>query len=264
MRLPVLSLALPLLPSVAANTEKVIFTGPSTQTVPVDSPTLDDLQLPKLSPHHWALRTHLSASFPSTASRYGTSSWLLLHGLQEGQRYEVRICWAATVCYTLFPPSVAYQLAAGSNLKQEPTDFRLDTYDLPTVFSTPELISSLSQYSESEQPDPITLEEHTPSIFSMLQASNHTENQKISTLFLRVQAAADYYTTTTTLMANVPPVHVDIILDPYLLNILPRSLVPTVGYILLLAIGSWYLSNYISTWLRDLRDGIGSPKKKSM
>jgi len=95
-----------------------------------------------------------------------------------------------------------------------------------------------------------------------LQASKHTENEEISTLFLRIQAAADYYTTNTTLMTNVPPVHVDIILDPYLMNVLPRSLVPTVAYILLLAIGGWYLSKYISGWVRDLRDDVGAQSKK--
>jgi hypothetical protein len=90
----------------------------------------------------------------------------------------------------------------------------------------------------------------------------HTDNEEISTLFLRIQAAADYYTMNRTLMENVPPVFVDIILDPYLFNVLPRSLVPTVGYILLLAIGGWYLSKYIGRWIEDLtREDVGAVKK---
>ena len=111
MRPSLLSLAL-LLPFATANTEKVIFMGPSPRTVPVDSPTLEDLLLPELSPRRWGLRTHLEASFPNAASEYGSSSWVLLNGLKEGQRYEVRVCWAATVRYITpslsLPPSWAW------------------------------------------------------------------------------------------------------------------------------------------------------------
>jgi hypothetical protein len=80
-----------------ANTEKVIFLGPEHLQVPLEHPTLEDLQLDALSPQHWTLRTHIEAEFPSESLKYGHSSWYLLHRLQEGQRYEVRICWAATV-----------------------------------------------------------------------------------------------------------------------------------------------------------------------
>jgi len=83
--------------SAIANTEKVIFLGPSSLQIPVQHPTLEDLQLEALTPQLWSLRTHIQAEFPTNTSRYGQSSWYLLHGLQEGQRYEVRICWAATV-----------------------------------------------------------------------------------------------------------------------------------------------------------------------
>lgn len=82
---------------VFANTEKVIFLGPSNLQVPAAHPTLDDLHLESISPKHWSLRTHVEAEFPSNASEYGQTSWYLLERLQEGQRYEVRICWAATV-----------------------------------------------------------------------------------------------------------------------------------------------------------------------
>lgn len=83
------------------NTEKVIFLAPSSLQIPVEHPTLEDLQLEALSPQQWSLRTHTAAEFPTNASKYGTESWYLLHSLQEGQRYEVRICWAATVNYQL-------------------------------------------------------------------------------------------------------------------------------------------------------------------
>jgi len=66
---------------------------------------------------------------------------------------------------------------------------------------------------------------------------------------LQILAAADYYTTNRTLMEHVPPVFVDIILDPYLLNVLPQSLVPTGVYLIVVAISSWYLAKFIARWL---------------
>lgn len=46
-------------------------------------------------------------------------------------------------------------------------------------------------------------------------------------------------------MANPPPVEVDIILDPYLLNIFPRSLVPTAVYIIIVAVCAWVVSQLV-------------------
>ena len=43
------------------------------------------------------------------------------------------------------------------------------------------------------------------------------------------------------------------VLDPYLLNVFPRSLVPTALYIVTLAVGSWFLSGVIWDWLRSTR-----------
>lgn len=130
------------------------------------------------------------------------------------------------------------------------------------MFETPELITSLAEYSASRQPGPVELEDQEPSISTPQQQSKHTYDDVSSALFLQIQAAADYYTTNQTLMNNVPPVFVDIILDPYIGNVLPRSLVPTVAYITLLAIGSWYLSKYISRWVQSLaRDDMESRSK---
>lgn len=103
------------------------------------------------------------------------------------------------------------------------------------VFATPELIASLSTYSESRQGIP-----------SEPQNVKSTEREaKASVLFLRIIAAADYYTTNKTLMQDVPPVDVDIILDRFLLNVLPQSLLPTGAYLIILAIIAWFLANYI-------------------
>jgi len=70
------------------------------------------------------------------------------------------------------------------------------------------------------------------------EKNSKVHDEVSSTLFLRVFAAADYFTTNKTLMEQVPPVYVDIILDPFIFNIFPRSLVPTAAYIMLIAIGS--------------------------
>ena len=69
-----------------------------------------------------------------------------------------------------------------------------------------------------------------------------------SALFLRIFAAADYYSLDAELMEHVPPVLVDVILDPFLGNVFPRSLVPTAGWILVVAAVAlfvgWYVTGY--------------------
>jgi hypothetical protein len=80
-----------------ANVEKTIFLGPPAITIPTAHPNLDDLSLIPLSPLHLSARTYLNASFPTEDSLKGNEHWLLLDGLSPGARYEVRICWLATV-----------------------------------------------------------------------------------------------------------------------------------------------------------------------
>ena len=70
-----------------------------------------------------------------------------------------------------------------------------------------------------------------------------------SILLLRIQAAASYYSSNRTLMEHPPLVDVDIILDPFILNILPRSLQSTAIYISIVSVGAWFLSGYIYRWL---------------
>ncbi|KAI8947384.1 hypothetical protein F4801DRAFT_511544 [Xylaria longipes] len=210
-----------ILPYVWANTEKTIFLGPP----PVDIyPALDHLQVASLNPHHFAVRTHLEVESPGNSDelRQGKASWFVLHNLTEGQRYEVRVCWAAT----------------------QPTAFRLETYELETVFRAPELTAELSAYAPTLQYD----------------ANNHVAipsqtlepGMEGSVLLLRIISAADFYTTNHTLMKNAPPVFVDIILDPFILNVLPRSLLPTVIYIVAVAIVSRFVGRSLSSWVRQL------------
>lgn len=74
-----------------------------------------------------------------------------------------------------------------------------------------------------------------------------------SVLFLRIDAAADYFTTDTALMQWPEPVLADVILDPFVLNVLPRTLLPTVGYVVIVAAASWALATrLIMPWVRGL------------
>ena len=77
-------------------------------------------------------------------------------------------------------------------------------------------------------------------------------------LFLRILAAADYFTTDAALMSNVPAVDVDIILDPFLLNALPRSLAGTACYIAMVAVVAFFLARRIASWIQGVASSGGS------
>ena len=197
-----------------ANTEKVIFLAPPATVFPDSGPSLDNLNLHSITFQQSSLRTFLPVAFPNEETN-GLSSWYLLPHLNAGQRYEVRICWAAV----------------------QPTSFIVDVHNLTHVFDTPDLIQSLAAFSEQQRQQP------------SIESSDSNLSAQQSILFLRIQAAADFFTTNKTLMSDPPAVHVDIILDPYLGNVFPRSLLPTGIYITILAIGGWILSGKIWTTL---------------
>lgn len=83
-----------------------------------------------------------------------------------------------------------------------------------------------------------------------------------SILLLRVLAAADYFTDNAELMKNPPPVLVDLILDPFFLNVLPRSLIPTVRYIVVVAILTFLAARWIATMLQVAATQTASGDKK--
>ncbi|KAK1595996.1 uncharacterized protein LY79DRAFT_667504 [Colletotrichum navitas] len=219
-----------------ANTEKVIFLGPDTMNVPNMPPTIEDLRLDVLTPDDWTKRLDLKAAFPSEDAPSGTTTWLLLNDLTRGQRYELRVCWAAT----------------------QPTTFTLDVFELSTVWDTPELISSLATYAFSRQLE----QDNSDAEDKPMQRKTH--EHRASLLFLRVLATADYFTDNATLIAQAEPVSVDLILDPFLLNALPRSLLPTVVYIVAVAILAWFLSRRILVWIQPVlaAEGKSAEKKK--
>jgi hypothetical protein len=43
-----------------------------------------------------------------------------------------------------------------------------------------------------------------------------------------------------------------LVLDPFILNIFPKSLVPTAGYLILVALGAWFLSGTITDFLTGI------------
>lgn len=101
---------LPCILRATANVEKTVFLAPPTIHVPTDHPNLDDLQLNIFSPLQSSLRLRLDAAFPSAERPKGVESWYILDNLNQGQRYEVRICWSATVSQTIRPAAYAPQL----------------------------------------------------------------------------------------------------------------------------------------------------------
>jgi hypothetical protein len=103
-----------------------------------------------------------------------------------------------------------------------------------------------------------------PSLTKPRSKPNHAPTGTSSTLFLQIYAAADYYTLNKTMMENAPPVFVDIILDPYLLNIFPQSLLSTAVYIVILAIGGWYLAKYISALIQSIGELDKDAEKKRL
>lgn len=106
MYLPILICLLLSISLASANTEKTIFLGPEPVNIPQHSPTLSDLNIDVLTPEDWSLRSRLDAIFPTQKLPRGKEAWLLLDSLTEGQRYEIRVCWLATVrcVYAPAPP----------------------------------------------------------------------------------------------------------------------------------------------------------------
>jgi len=81
---------------VQANVEKTIFVTPAAQVLPHDA-SIDNLYLTRLSERVPRVRTYINATFPTPDEPKGTETWMLLEELRPKTRYEVRLCWLATV-----------------------------------------------------------------------------------------------------------------------------------------------------------------------
>lgn len=143
-----------------------------------------------------------------------------------------------------------------NKISQQPTEFRLDTYELLTVWTDPALYSPLAEYSWARGQA-----NRSPDAETVPKPPRQEGEREASVLFLRIFAAADYFTTNETLMSSVPPVYVDIILDPFVLNVLPRSLLFTAGYIAVVAIISFFAAAFVVSWIRGL-GGAGRTASK--
>jgi hypothetical protein len=84
--------------TVTANVEKTIFIAPLPLDIPLERELLNNIPLPTLSPSSPVLETRLPVQFPTKAAPRGLQYWYRLQGLEQGRRYEVRVCWPATVC----------------------------------------------------------------------------------------------------------------------------------------------------------------------
>ncbi|KAF4493881.1 hypothetical protein FAGAP_9984 [Fusarium agapanthi] len=219
-----------------ANVEKTIFTAPASLPIPQQKPSLGDLRLPTLTPDAPNIRTHISRVFPSEPKDHasGVATWVLLDKLNQGQREGKLIRLR----------------------RQQPTVFDLAVYELDTVWQTPELIQSLANYSFSRQDQEAML----------AKESTQTEGREreASVLLLQIKSSADYFTKDAALMKDPSPVHVDLILDPYLYGIVPRSLVPAACYLVLVGAVAWFVSRSIASKLQTIAvTADGADKKQN-
>ena len=222
-----------------ANVEKTIFIAPPALSLPDDS-SIDNLYLISLSHNHPSVRTKINATFPNDDHPKGKETWMLLEGLLPGSRYEVRICWLAT----------------------QPTAFSLYTHDFNKALETPELISSLTEFAYARQAE-LSQDDLEKMLARRVRRSAEAGSASSSILLLQIFAAADYFSLNRTLMENVPPVVADVILDRYLLNVFPQSLVPTAIYITSLAVVSWFVAGYVRRLLASIAKGSLPDDKKT-
>jgi hypothetical protein len=245
---------------VTGNVEKVIFLGPPSINIPLQQPALPSLNLDTLTPEKSTIRTTLSRSFHTEESP-GQTTWLVLDGLTEGQRYELRACWSAMVSITSMLKSLVKECALCLHSVEEPTAFDINTFDVEYVFATPELIQSLSEFAYSRIEAGADHKE--PRLSSVDVTMDEDAEKTSSILFVRIITAADYYSDYVELMENPPPVLVDLILDPFLFNILPRSLLPTGGYIVCVAVVTWIVARYITLQVRFFAESSNISERKA-
>lgn len=124
---------------VNSNVEKTIFLGPPATAFSNVHPSLDTFAPHILSPANSILSTRVSVEFPTNSVPRGLESWYLLRGLDHGRRYEVRVCWPATVSRLLFRfPCTSAPIRRASpdraSLSNQPTSG--STHILSTACST--------------------------------------------------------------------------------------------------------------------------------
>lgn len=63
-------------------------------------------------------------------------------------------------------------------------------------------------------------------------------------------------------MKNVPPVSVDLILDPFLWNVFPRSLVPTAIWIVIVAVVAGFVAKWVGGEIGRIIEGARAEREK--
>lgn len=152
---------------------------------------------------------------------------------------------------------------------KQPTSFELDTYTLPATIDDPSLLSSISRFSSArlESADNMAIPPQARNRRGSKKHDPTGQQASESVLFLRILAAADYYTLNKELMENVPPVVVDLILDPFLGNVFPRSLVPTACWgvvigIVAVVLAKWVVGEIGKVVVEGIRDDADTEKKR--
>lgn len=122
--------------------------------------------------------------------------------------------------------------------------------NIEEIISNPRHMQSLRAHAASRSNDQI------------LGGSPYASMHGPPSLLVEIRAAADFFTDNEHLMASPPPVLVDIILDPFLFNILPQSLLPSVGYLFLLGLATWVAGRWVANTLRSAGSLVDSQTKK--
>ncbi|KAG0132160.1 hypothetical protein HOY82DRAFT_558244 [Tuber indicum] len=221
------------------NIEKEIFVAPSNSkdllfngTNSAQSTMLEALHpgLLRLSPSHSCegtcheLRVTLDTSFIGSGERH----WVVLDHLEQGRRYEVRICWAAT----------------------SPMDPTLNIYTAPQLLDKPSLLANVTAYATRQLS------------FSPANELSGPSAAPRSVLYLDIRAKAGYYTHEKRRMETPDPVEVEITVDPFVLNVLPESLLPIAVMVILTTLSAFWTSGRVYSALRDIASLKQSPYDK--
>ncbi|PUU73726.1 hypothetical protein B9Z19DRAFT_1094467 [Tuber borchii] len=215
--------------AVLGNIEKEIFVAPSNSQDLLFNGTNSPQSAGFEALHPGLLRLSPSPSCEGTCHELhvtldtsfigsGESHWAVLDHLEQGKRYEVRICWAAT----------------------SPTDLTLNIYTASQLLDKPSLLANMTAYATHQLP---------PSPVNKLSCPSAAPR---SVLYLNIRAKAGYYTHEKHRMETPDPVRVEIVLDPFILNALPESLLPIAVTIILTALSAFWLSGRVYNILRNI------------
>jgi hypothetical protein len=126
-------------------------------------------------------------------------------------------------------------------------------FDLDIAQKTPELIQgALKPNAHHDDDAAAAVAARRSSHSSIGKDGSNSDSKRGSLLLLRVVAAADYHSHDPALMQNPQPVLVDLILDPYVLNVIPRSLLPTIGYLVCVGFVTWLVAGRITSMMRSI------------